>query len=157
MILALRNNKTDAILMNNAVVSLALNRNEDMALFPEDLKDGVFGIAFTKGGEDRDKWQEAYESISEETKNKLWEKWTGSDETVKTLPKQDWPGKGGTVRAAVCDSLEPMSYVGKGGELKGFDLEMILTIARKLDVHVDFSGMEFAAVMACSYTGVLPM
>ena len=153
MILALRNDKTDAILMNNAVVTLALNRNEDMALFPRDLRKGVFGFAFTKGGPDRDRWQKAYDSISDETKDELWKKWTGSDESVKTLPEQDWPGKGGTIRAAVCDSLEPMSYVGKGGELKGFDLEMMLLIARELDVHVDFSGMEFAAVMASVESG----
>ena len=31
MILALKNNKTDAILMNNAVADLALNRNQDLA------------------------------------------------------------------------------------------------------------------------------
>ena len=148
MILALRNDKTDAILMNNAVVTLALNRNEDMALFPEDLQDGVFGFAFVKGGTERDRWQEAYESISDETKNELWEKWTGSDESAKTIPKQDWPGKNGTIRAAVCDSLEPMSYVGQDGELKGFDIEMILTMAKKLDMHVDLTGMEFSAVMA---------
>ena len=153
MILALRNDKTDAILMNNAVVALALNRNEDMALFPEDLQDGVFGIAFVKGGPDRDSWQEAYDSISDETKDKLWEKWTGSDEAAKTIPKQDWPGKNGTVRAAVCDSLEPMSYVGQDGELQGFDIEMILMMAKKLDMHVDFSGMEFSAVMASVESG----
>ncbi len=148
MILALRNDMTDAILMNNAVVTLALNRNEDMALFPKDLQDGVFGFAFSKGSTIRDEWQDAYESIPEKTKNALWKKWTGSDEAAKTMPKQDWPGKGGTVRAAVCDSLEPMSYVGKDGELKGFDIEMILLIAKKLDVHVEFTGMEFSAVMA---------
>lgn len=153
MILALRNHKTDAILMNNAVVTLALNRNEDMALFPEDLKDGVFGLAFVKGGSDRDRWQEAFESISDETKNELWEKWTGSDESAKTIPEQDWPGKNGTVRAAVCDSLEPMSYVGQDGELKGFDIEMILTMAKELDMHVDLTGMEFSAVMASVESG----
>lgn len=41
MILALQNDKTDAILLNNAVVTLALNRNEDIALFPQDLQDGI--------------------------------------------------------------------------------------------------------------------
>jgi len=153
MILALRNNKTDAILMNNAVVTLALNRNEDMALFPKDLQEGVFGFAFSKGDPEVDRWRKANESISDETRNKLWKKWTGSDEAAKTIPKQDWPGKNGTVRAAVCDSLEPMSYAGKDGELKGFDIETILMIARKLDMHVEFTGMEFSAVMASVESG----
>lgn len=157
MILALRNENTDAILVNNAVGALAINRNKDLALFPKDLQDSMFGIAFTKGDRNRDKWQEAYDSISEKEKTNLWEKWTGSDEAAKTIPKQDWPGKGGTVRVAVCDSLEPLSYIGKDGELKGFDVEMVLMIARKLDVHVDLTGMEFSAVMASLESGKADM
>ena len=153
MILALRSDKTDAILLNNAVVTLALNRNEGIALFPKDLQDGMYGFAFAKGDHNRDKWQKAYDRIPNKTKTALWEKWTGSDEAAKTIPKQDWPGKRGTVRVAVCDSLEPMCYVGKDGELKGFDVEMILMIAKRLDVHVKFSGMVFSAVMASVESG----
>ena len=62
----------------------------------------------------------------------LWEKWTGSDESIKILPVQYWPGSNGTVEAAVCDTLEPMSYAGEGGELIGFDIEMLLLIAERL-------------------------
>ncbi|MBQ9721575.1 MAG: ABC transporter substrate-binding protein/permease, partial [Oscillospiraceae bacterium] len=105
------------------------------------------------GGAERDKWQVAYDTISEEEKQALWEKWTGSDESVKILPEQNWPGLNGTVRAAVCDTLEPMSYAGEGGELMGFDVEMILRIAKELDVHVEFTGMEFAAVLATVQAG----
>ena len=148
MILALKSDKTDAILTNNAIAALAVNRNPELALFPESLQDGVFGFAFRKGSTERDKWQEAYDSISEETKNNLWQKWTGSDDSAKVLPEQDWPGTNGTIRAAVCDTLEPMSYMRDDGQLVGFDIEMILTIAKELDVHVEFTGMEFSAILS---------
>ena len=153
MLLALEDGKTDAVLINNAIAVLAVNRNQSLALFPQNLQDGAFGLAFAKGGAERDKWQVAYDTISEEEKQALWEKWTGSDESVKILPEQNWPGLNGTVRAAVCDTLEPMSYAGEGGELMGFDVEMILRIAKELDVHVEFTGMEFAAVLATVQAG----
>ena len=148
MILALKSGKTDAALSNNAVGTLAVNRNKGIILFPKNLSDGVFGFAFAKGSPIRDEWQAAYDTISEEKKKELWEKWTGADDSKKTLPEQDWPGTNGTVRVAACDTLEPMSYAGEGGELKGFDVEMILTMAEKLDVHVEFTGMEFAAILS---------
>jgi polar amino acid transport system substrate-binding protein len=148
MILALKSGKTDAALSNNAVGTLAVNRNKGIVLFPKNLQDGVFGFAFAKGSPLRDKWQAAYDKIPEETKEELWKKWTGSDDDKKTLPEQDWPGTNGTVRVAACDTLEPMSYVGEGGELKGFDVEMILVLAKELDVHVEFTGMEFAAILS---------
>ena len=153
MLLALQTGKTDAILLNNAVTQLVVNRNPEFTQFPENLQDGVFGLAFAKGDSNRDVWQSAYDSVPKEELQAAWEKWTGSDESLKVMPKQDWPGKNGTVTVAACDTLEPMSYAGEGGELKGFDLEIILMMARKLDTHVVFEGMELSAVMSYVQSG----
>jgi polar amino acid transport system substrate-binding protein len=153
MLLALKSGKTDAILQNNAISQLAVNKNPELTIFPEELKGGMFGIAFAKGDPRRDEWQAAYDTISEETKQALWEKWTGSDESVKALPEQDWPGLNGTVTVAACDTLEPMSYAGEGGAIMGFDNEMILLMAKELDVHVKFTGMEFSAIMSAVQGG----
>ncbi|MBQ3426202.1 MAG: transporter substrate-binding domain-containing protein [Clostridia bacterium] len=153
MVMALKAGKTDAIMSNNAVGALIVNRNPELALFPQGLQKSAFGIAFAKGDPERDVWQKAYESISEETKQALWKKWTGSDDSVKTLPEQDWPGLNGTVQAAVCDTLEPLSYSGDGGQLLGFDIEMILLIAKELDVHVEFTGMELSAILSSVQSG----
>ena len=148
MILALKSGKTDAALSNNAVGALAVNRNKGIILFPQNLQDGVFGFAFAKGSPLRDEWQAAYDKISREKKDELWEKWTGADESKKELPEQDWPGTNGTVRVAACDTLEPLSYAGENGVLKGFDVELILCMAKELDVHVEFTGMEFGAILS---------
>ncbi len=153
MIQALKSQKTDAFLMNNAVGQLALNRNPDLALFPQSLQDGAFGIAFAKGDPRRDEWQAAYDAIPRSEIEAAWEKWTGADDSVKVLPEQDWPGANGTVKVAACDTLEPMSYVGGDNELKGFDLEIILMMARTLDVKVEFTGMEFSAILAAVQSG----
>ena len=153
MILALKSGKTDAFLINNAIADLAVNRNPELSMFPQNLQDGVFGIAFAKDDPARDAWQTAFETIPAETKQALWEKWTGSDDSLKTLPEQDWPGLNGTVKAAVCDTLEPMSYMGDDEQLIGFDVEMILLMAKELDVHVEFVGMEFSAVMSSVQAG----
>ena len=148
MVLGIKSGKTDAGLMNNAVAELAANRDPELAVFPESLGETAFGLAFKKGDERCRQWQEAYERIPAETRTALWEKWTGADDNVKTVPEQDWPGKNGTVRVAACDALEPMSYVGKNGELLGLDIETILLIARELDVHVEFTPMDFSAVLS---------
>lgn len=153
IILALESGKTDACLNNNAIAQLAVNRDPKIAMFPQELKDGAFGFAFANGDPNRDKWQAAYDTIDENTLQAAWKKWTGADDSLKTLPKQDWPGLNGTVKAAVCDTLEPMSYVGPGGELIGFDIEIILLIAKELDVHVEFTGMEFSAILAYVQSG----
>ncbi len=153
MTMAVKAGKTDACLTNNALGELAIHRDTGLTLFPEPLKEASFGIAFTKGYEDLPKWQSAYDSIPKETINDLWEKWTGADESKKVMPAQDWPGKGGTVKVAATDTVEPMSYAGEGGAIMGFDAEIILLMAKELDVHVEFTGMEFAAALSAVQTG----
>lgn len=54
MIQALKTKKVDAFLANNAMVSLILNRNLDLALFPKNLTESSFGIAFKKGDTKRE-------------------------------------------------------------------------------------------------------
>ena len=153
MLLALKSGKTDAVLINNAIATLAVNRNPELALFPQNLQDGAFGFAFAKGDPRRDEWQAAYDAIPEAEIRSAWDKWTGADESIKVLPEQDWPGENGTVRVAACDTLEPMSYAGEGGTPVGFDLEVIQMIARALDVHVEFTGMEFSAILSSVQAG----
>ncbi|MBQ4224724.1 MAG: ABC transporter permease subunit [Oscillospiraceae bacterium] len=147
MSVALLNGRIDAYLMNNAVGSLIANRNDGIELFPESLGDTNFGIAFAKNSPERAKWQTAFDSIPQDKRLMLWDKWTGADDSIKTIPEQSWQGANGTVKAAVCDTLEPMCYVGADGQLIGFDIEMILLMAEKLDVHVEFTGMEFSSLM----------
>ncbi|MBO5610333.1 MAG: ABC transporter permease subunit [Eubacterium sp.] len=153
MELALKSKKIDAYLMNNAIAELTTNVDDEQALFSEPLADSEFGFAFKKGSKERDKWQEAYDNLDDELIDELWDKWTGSDYSAKTIPEQDWPGKNGTVKVATCDTLEPMCYLGDDGQLVGFDIEVMLLIAKELDVHVEFIGMEFAAIMPYVQSG----
>ena len=157
MIQALKTKKTDAFLMNNAVGQLVLNRNPEIVLFPQSLQDGEFGIAFSKGDSRRDEWQAAFNEIPQSDIQAVWDKWTGADESIKVLPEQDWEGANGTVNVAACDTLEPMSYMGGDGQLRGFDLEVILMVAKKLDVKVEFTPMEFSAILAAVQSGKADM
>ena len=157
LFLGIKSGKTDAGLCNNAVAELAINKDSEIALFPENLGESSFGIAFAKGDARCADWRGAFEKIPEETKEQLWKKWTSSDDSVKTMIEQDWPGKAGSVEVAACDTLQPMSYVGEGGALVGFDVEMILYMAKELDMHVTFTGMDFAACIAAVESGKADM
>ena len=153
MVTALQAEKTDAILMNNAVSALAVNRSSGIAEFPQKIQESTYGLAFAKGSSERKVWQEAYDTISKDDLDAIWDKWTGSDESKKVIPAQDWPGENGTITAAVCDSMEPACYAGADGELIGFEVEIILKLAEKLDVHVEFVGMSFSAIMSYVQSG----
>ena len=74
-------------------------------------------------------------------------KWTGSDESVKVLPQLDYPGTNGTLRVAHDIAAEPMEYVGADGTSAGYDLELMLRIGEILDRKVEFTGVDFSALI----------
>ena len=153
MALGVKSGKTDAGLLNNEVGTFLTNKDSSLALFPESLGESYFGLGFAKGDKRAILWQETYDAFPQSKKDELWNKWTGTDESVKTIPVQDWPGKNGNVTVAACDSLEPASYMNTNKELMGLDIETILIIAKELDVHVDFIPMDFSAVLASLSAG----
>ena len=153
MQLALEEKKIDAYMTSNAVAEWQVNQENRIAIFPEPFGTSLYGFAFQKGDPECARWQDALNQIPDETKNKLWKKWTGADDSKKTLPKQDWPGKNGTIKVAACDTIPPMSYGGEEDQLMGFDTELILMVAKEMDVHVKFVGMDFSAIMPYIQSG----
>ncbi|MCR5203202.1 MAG: transporter substrate-binding domain-containing protein [Lachnospiraceae bacterium] len=147
ILLALKAGKIDAAVNNSAVALYQSNTDEDLALMEVPLQEMYFGIAFNKGDKEAEKWKKALDEVGEEEIEKLWKIWLGTDDSKKKIPKQDWPGKNGTVKVAQLDNLEPMSYRGDNGELQGFDPAVLLTLAKHLDVKVEFEGMELSALL----------
>ena len=152
--LALKAKKIDAIFINNALIDFAAAHNPDLVKMGDHYLDSNFGFAFPKGDPQRDVWGAIIDRMKADgTIDALWEKWMLSDAPVKEMPKQDWPGNAGTVRVACADSFEPMSYVGKDKEMMGFDVEILLNVAKELDLKVEFTPMEFGALMPTIQAG----
>ena len=153
MQLALLDHKIDGYLTSNAVADLQASQDSRVAVFPEAFATSNYGFAFRKKDPAVKDWQAAVDGISDETKASLWKKWTAADDSDKTLPKQDWPGKNGTIIVASCDTIPPMSYGGEDDQLTGFDIEILLMVAKEMDVHLKFEGMDFSALMAYVQAG----
>ena len=157
-VLALKARKIDGIFINNALIDFAAAHNEDLVKMSEHYLDSNFGFAFPKGDPQRDVWGAIIDRMKADgTIDALWEKWMLSNSSDKEMPQQDWPGNAGTVRAACADSFEPMSYLGESGEMMGFDVEILLNVAKELDLKVEFTPMEFGALMPTIQSGKADM
>ena len=105
LVMALKTKKTDAGLLNTMIVDMFTNKDPELAMFPEPLKEAQFGIGFSKSYDDIALWQSAFDSIDPKDVDAIWDKWTGADDSAKIMPEVDWEGKKGTVRVAVGDSM----------------------------------------------------
>ncbi len=148
MLTALQNGKVEAVPFDEPVASLAVAQNPAFTILPERIVEDHYGIALQKDSELTAQMNDAIvqlkaDGILEEMKKK----WTGSDESVKVLPQLDYPGTNGTLRVAHDIAAEPMEYVGADGTAAGYDLELMLRIGEILDRKVEFTGVDFSALI----------
>ena len=122
LLMALRTGKTDAFLNNTAIADLYVNQYDDVALFPEPLKEAVFGCGFSKNYKNLPEWERALAEIPADDIEAVWNKWTSADESKKIMPKQTWKGKAGKRRRFFhapggvfkrCSTCDCIKYRGK--------------------------------------------
>ena len=148
MIMALKSHKIDACAANVAVATFNANKDGELEVFPTPFYVTDIGLAFSKDSTLYDSWDKTMKGLVDDgTSDRLWDKWTGADETAKTMPKQTWPGTNGTVSVASVATQEPVCYLGEEG-VRGFEPDIILAAAEKLDVHVKFMPVEFNDLLA---------
>ena len=147
--------KADAAVQLSYCCHLAINRRPGtVALLPEPISEVSEGFFFPRGSKFTAQFNELIKRFSEDgTLAELEEKWVAADESGKTLPKQDWDAPNGTLKFATSGVIEPFSYVGEGGQPKGYDVELALLIARELGYHLEVSTIPMDSIFAAVDTG----
>ncbi|MBE6472056.1 MAG: transporter substrate-binding domain-containing protein [Coriobacteriaceae bacterium] len=147
--------KADGAVQLSYCCQLAVNRRPGtVVLLPEPVADVSEGFFFPKGSKLTGQFNAVIKRFSEDgTLAKLEEKWVAADESGKTLPEQDWDAPNGTLKFATSGVIEPFSYVGEGGQPKGYDVELALLIARELGYHLEVTTIPMDSIFASVDTG----
>ncbi|HBA67869.1 MAG TPA: hypothetical protein DCZ40_00700, partial [Lachnospiraceae bacterium] len=154
IIAALKADRVDAGVLDEPLAQLAVAKNEGLEIFREPVIRDQYGYAFPKGSSLREQFNTMIVKFKEDgTIASLKEKWLGADESVKVLTEQDWPGDAGTIRYYYDGTHEPMTYLGSSGEPLGLEIDLVLLIARELDMKVEMTTCEFASLIAALESG----
>ena len=147
--------KADAAVQLSYCCQLVVNRKGGtVALLPESVDAVEEAFFFPQGDPLVAQFDQAIDELEQDgTIEELTAKWVGADEDAKTLPEQDWEAPNGTLKFATSGVLEPFSYVGAGGEILGYDVDLALHIAQKLGYHLKISTITMDAIFASVQTG----
>lgn len=147
--------KDDAAVQLSYCCQLAVNRRPGtVTLLPEPVAKVSEGFFFPHGSDLTAKFNDIIKRFSDDgTLKQLEDKWVAADESGKTLPEQDWAAPNGTLRFATSGVIEPFSYVGQGGQPKGYDVELALLIARELGYHLEITTIPMDSIFAAVDTG----
>ncbi len=153
-IAALKTNKVQAVICDLPVAELATKRQSDLSILPEKLGGDEYGFAFAKNSKIFNEFKNEIDKLKNEgIIYKLKNIWTNSDESLKILPDQNWPGSKGIIRIACAPDYEPMSYTAKDGKLTGLDINILILAAKDLDYKLDFISAGFSGLLQGLTTG----
>ena len=152
---AVETGKVDAAVQRSYACELAVNRRGGtVALMDETVKDMQECYFFPKGSALRQPFDEQVRRFWEDgTIDELTRKWASADDSIKTLPAQDWDAPNGTLRFVTTGQLEPFSYLGAGGKATGYDVDLALLICRELGYRLSIQMIGMDGIVAGVQSG----
>ncbi len=152
---AVETGKVDAAVQRSYACELAVNRrNGTVALLPQTVKDMQECYFFPKGSELRGPFDEQIKRFWEDgTIDQLTEKWASADDSIKTLPAQDWDAPNGTLKFVTTGQLEPFSYLGVGDSATGYDVDLALLVCKELGYKLDIQMIGMDGIVAGVQSG----
>lgn len=151
---ALKAGRVDAVCLDEPVARLAVHKNQGLCIMPETVSEAEYGVIFPKNSPLLEPFNEAVRSFwADGTMEALEKKWLDGDEEDKVLIKQDWVGKNGTIRYYHDATYNPMCYISEGGASAGYDLDLVLMAAKKMDMKVEMTICDFDALVPAIQSG----
>lgn len=142
--------KADAYVCDNLFAQETVAKYDSITMLEETLADSALGFAFPKNTEYLDSFNRALNRLLKNGSiDELEQKWIYTDTDVTPeLTVQNWPGKKGTWKVLCDQDDNPISYLDENGQPTGFDLDVVLAVARELDYKVEFTAKDFSAILA---------
>ena len=147
-ILALKTKKIDAFCFDEPVMKLLVAKDKDLRMLPESIQEDFLGLAFAKNSIFTEKFKVEIEKLSKSGKLDELEKiWTGTDDSLKVMPRQDWSGENGVIRYCCSADSEPIGYFSEKNEIIGFEPNLVYLVAKELKMHVAVSYCQFSSLI----------
>ncbi len=150
-IAALEKGDIDTIVLDMPVAELVVAEHPEFSIFPEVVAPDSYGFGLQKNSPYTDQFTEAIQVFQEDgTIDTLKAKWFSSNDAEKVIDWAQYQTEGrsnGTLRFVHDNAMSPMSYIGEGGKSAGFEVELLLKIADRMDMGVTIESSTFASLI----------
>ncbi|MDD4537784.1 MAG: ABC transporter permease subunit [Lentisphaeria bacterium] len=154
MFIALDQGKLDGILVDEPSAKVFCAKNSKLAIWDEPIVSCSYAMALSH--QKTDLCSAINQLLAELRQNggldRLNSKWLGANEKEKIV--DDFPATGpkGTLRIVMDPVLEPFSYI-KDGRPVGYDMDIIVRLAQKLEMGIEVMTVDFPALIPAVVSG----
>lgn len=154
---ALKRGDVDASIVDEPIARVVTGQRKEFAIFPEVIVSDSYGFILKKGNSLTSIFSSIIEGFSQDgTLAALREKWLSGDEEKMHI---DWSQynigerANGKLKYVYEPSVYPMSYMDSTGNAAGYEVELLLMIADRLDMGADISTTTFSSIINFVQTG----
>ncbi len=154
---ALKRGDVDASIVDEPIARVVTGQRREFAIFPEVIVSDSYGFILKKGNALTSRFSSIIEEFSQDgTLAALREKWLSGDEGKMHI---DWSlydtdeRTNGKLKYVYEPSVYPMSYMDSAGKAAGYEVELLLMIADRLDMGVEISTTTFSSIINFVQTG----
>lgn len=145
---ALQARKIDVMVTDSPIAELAVSQNDGLGIIPEPIMEDHYGYVLEKNSPYTALLNERLVAYHEDgTIDRLKEKWTGPDDSAKTMPDQDWDTPNGTLIVATSFDNEPVNYAVDNRPC-GLCVELLELMARDLGYGVEYRSTNSGSLIA---------
>ncbi len=151
MLEALKKGDVDCAPMDMPMATIIAKQRPEFAIFPGVIAEDSYGFVLKKGSAMTAQFSDIISEYTEDgTLDALKDKWMSGDESRMRI---DWsayntePRTNGVLRYVCEVSAYPMCYVGDDGNAAGYEVELLLMIADRLDMGVEISSTSLASII----------
>lgn len=155
---ALKSGKIDAFLTDEPLAKEMVKNNEGITYLDDFLTNDSYAFAINpKLTSLQEKVNNVIKNMREDgTLDEIAEKWMGNDESKKTLTNYEYDTSKGTIKFATVSGSAPFSYM-KDNKIVGYDIEVIMYIAKELGLKLEITEMSWEGVLPAIVSGKMDM
>lgn len=148
ILLSLEGGRCDAAVLDNIVFNNFRKKHTNLAVLNEALFIEPFGIGFSyKQTALRDQFNVFLAEIKQNgVYQKIYDRWLKHPDTA-IMPTFKIPASGEAIRAGISGTTMPFTYI-RNGEQVGFDVELLLRFAERLQRPIQFQNINFGGLIA---------
>jgi polar amino acid transport system substrate-binding protein len=157
--LAVKNRMADAAIYDLPVLKNIAGKNEGIVVLEELLTPDNYGFAVRL---DNRILKMAIDEVVSEAKadgtyRKMLDRWFPDQGEPGPLPTIESTGEAGVLLFGTAAITEPMAYYDKDRQITGFDIELALRVAKKLNKRLEVIDLEFGALLPALISGRVEM
>lgn len=157
--LAVKSGKADAAAYDEPILKNIAAKNQGLIVLPDMITTDHYGFAVQL---DKQELKETIDEVVTELKNdgtydEMLKRWLPQEGDPAAMPDIKLTGNRGVLKFGTAAVTEPFSFIDGSQQIVGFDIELVMYIAQKLDMQLEIVNLDFGGMIPALTAGKVDM